>query len=70
MSADVLLIEPFLRPGTIIIVDGRGSNSEFIKNNLKRKWNYKYLKYTDQHIFSLVAKSWGTYSDRQLKFYK
>ncbi|CAN1593581.1 hypothetical protein MCEME18_00220 [Candidatus Pelagibacterales bacterium] len=70
MSADILLIEPFLRPGTILVVDGRGANSEFLKNNLKRKWNYKYLKATDQHIFSLVAKSWGIHSDKQLNFYK
>jgi hypothetical protein len=70
MSADVLLLEPFLRPGTILVVDGRGSNSEFLKNNFKRNWNYKYLKTTDQHIFSLDSKSWGHYSEKQLNFYK
>ena len=38
MSCDILKIEYFLRPGTIIVIDGRTSNYRFLKNNLQRKW--------------------------------
>ena len=38
MSCDILKIEHFLKPGTIIVVDGRAANSRFIKKNLQRNW--------------------------------
>ena len=37
MSCDILMIENFLMPGTIIVVDGRGANAEFLRKNFKRK---------------------------------
>ena len=70
MNCDILKIEYFLVPGTIIIVDGRGANAQFLKNNFQRKWFYKYEKQFDQHIFSLNDESIGKYNDLQLKFYK
>ena len=70
MNSDILKIEYFLVPGTIVVVDGRGANSSFLKNNLQRKWSYKYDKMFDQHIFVLNDQSIGKYNDLLLKFYK
>ena len=39
MSCDILLIEYFLEPGTIIIVDGRTANARFLKDHFKRNGN-------------------------------
>ena len=70
MLCDVLKIEYFLTPGTIIVTDGRGANAKFIKDNLKRDWLYIYQEYFDQHIFYLNDQAIGPYNKLQLKFYK
>ena len=70
MVSDILSIEYFLTPGTIILVDGRTANSRFLRDNLKRNWNYKYLDNLDLNIFFLNEKPLGEYNKRQLKFYK
>jgi hypothetical protein len=36
MSADILLMEPTLLPGTVIVVDGRENNTRFLHRNLQR----------------------------------
>lgn len=69
MSADILKIEHFLTPGTIIITDGRGANSRFLMSNLQRGWKYKYDKINDQSVFYLNEKPLGIYNEKQLKFY-
>ena len=69
MACDILKIENFLTPGTIIISDGRTANCEFILNNFKRKWIHYYDKKFDQHFFYLNSDSLGEYNDLQLKFY-
>ncbi len=69
MSCDILKIEYFLTPGTIIIVDGRGANSKFLLDNFKRKWLYKYQKEFDQHVFYLDDPILGKYNKKQLDFY-
>ena len=69
MSADILKIEYFLNPGTIILIDGRGANSNFLRSNLQRKWLYKYLKHVDQHFFYLSDKPYGVLSKKLLNFY-
>ncbi len=69
MSCDILKIEYFLIPGTIILVDGRGANVKFLRDNFKRNWVYRYDKSFDQHIFYLNDPSIGKYNDRMLKFY-
>ena len=70
MSCDLLKIEYFLIPGTIIVVDGRGANSKFLKDNFKRNWIYKNDKINDQHIFYLDDPILGKYNKMQLDFYK
>ena len=40
ISADILGIEYFLLPCTLIVIDGRTANARFLKTNLLRKWSY------------------------------
>ena len=70
MNLDILKFEFYLRPGTIIVVDGRGANVEFLKSYLRRKWLSKYVKKLDMHILYLDAKPIGPPSIKNLKFYK
>ena len=69
MSCDILKIEYFLTPGTILIVDGRGANAEFLKRNFMRNWIYKYVKDVDQHVFKLNEKPLGIFNLNQINFY-
>ncbi len=39
MAADLLAIEHFLLPGTLILVDGRTANARFLKCNFQRNWS-------------------------------
>lgn len=70
MQCDLLKIEYFLIPGTIIVVDGRASNSKFLKDFFKRKWIYKNHVKFDQHSFVLDDPVLGKINSDQLKFYK
>lgn len=68
MSADILIIEPFLLPGTLIITDGRTANARFILNNLQRNWEYCHFVKEDIHAFELVEKPLGKINEIQLDF--
>ncbi len=70
MCCDILKIEHFLVPGTIILIDGRGANAQFLKYHFKRNWIFIYEKIFDQYVLYLDEKSIGPLNDRQLKFYK
>jgi len=70
MVSDLLKIEYFLTPGTIIVCDGRGANANFLKHHFKRNWIYKYDKKNDQHIFYLDSQTLGKINQLQLDFYK
>ena len=67
---DILKIEAFLLPGTIILIDGRTNNAHYLKKKLYRKWSYRHIKLLDQHIFELKDPSIGSYNKRVLNFYK
>ena len=69
MVSDLINIEYFLTPGTIILVDGRTANARFLRDNFKRKWEYKHLENLDLSIFFLNEKPLGEYNKKQLKFY-
>ena len=69
MAADILRIEHFLTPGTIIVVDGRAANSRFLKTNLQRNWDYVYEEEYDQHVFHLNEEPLGRINKAQLEFY-
>lgn len=48
MTGDLLRIEHFLTPGTIIIFDGRAANARFFGSNIQRGWDYQYDADFDQ----------------------
>jgi len=67
MMCDILKIEHFLTPKTIIVIDGRAANARFIHCNLQRQWQYKYCKTRDQHFFVLEEDPLGKYSKSVIK---
>ena len=69
MVNDILKIEYFLTPGTIILADGRGANVQFLKDHFKRNWLYEFDQTNDQHIFYLDSTPIGKYNKIQLEFY-
>ena len=69
MVSDILMLEHFYTPGTIIVCDGRAANAKFLKDNFQRSWRYLNDKKTDQHIFHLNDPILGEYNKLQIKFY-
>lgn len=69
MSSDILKIENFLTPGTIILVDGRNSNVNFLKNNFKRNWIVSRDKKRDHTVLILNDEPIGKLNKEQIKFY-
>jgi hypothetical protein len=70
MAADVLAIEHFLLPGTLIVIDGRTANARFLNENLQRNWRYTYESAYDQSFFELIETPLGFLNDLQLNFAK
>jgi len=68
MSADILVFEHFLTPGTLIVTDGRTANAHFLKENLQRNWCYCHDARADQHYFELLEEPLGIYNLRQIEF--
>jgi len=68
MVGDLIKIEHFLLPGTIILVDGRTANARFLLNNFQQDWAYKH--YFDQDISVFVNESppLGKYNEAELYF--
>lgn len=69
MSMDLLLIEHFLTPGTIIVADGRTANVRFLLSNFQRNWKHTHDIEVDQHIMFLEEEPLGAYNNNQLIFY-
>ena len=69
ITCDILLIEYYLIPGTIVLIDGRGANAQYLNDNFKRKWQYKYFKNFDMHYFELIAEPLGKINMMQLNFF-
>ena len=69
MVSDIIKIEFFLKPGTIIVVDGRAANVQFMQSQFKRKWQYHYVKSIDKHVLLLKANSLGLANDLLIDFY-
>lgn len=40
VAADLLDLEERLRPGCLVVIDGRKPNAEFLRKHLKRNWRY------------------------------
>ncbi len=69
MVCDILKLEYFFTPGTIIVCDGRAANAKFLKDNFKRNWKYFNDIKNDQHIFWLIDPILGKYNRLQIDFY-
>jgi hypothetical protein len=70
MAADLLAIEHFLLPGTLVVIDGRTANARFLQSNLQRNWKCQYIKEFDQHFFELDEAPLGKINGLQIKFSK
>lgn len=68
MSADLLAIEHFLEPGTLVIVDGRTANARFLAKNFQRNWSYLHVPEWDQHFFELQEDPLGYWNRRKIDF--
>jgi len=69
MSADLLAIEPFLIPGTIVVVDGRTANARFLRDHFQRRWRYEFDRCLEQHSFVLIEEPLGKINEAQIAFY-
>jgi hypothetical protein len=68
MACDILKIEHFLLPGTLIVVDGRTANARFLRCNLQRDWRYKHGVAEDVHTFELCEPPLGKLNEKQIRF--
>lgn len=68
MSCDLLKIEHFLLPGTLVVVDGRSANARFLKCNFQREWAYLHDPVEDFHLFELLEMPLGRWNERQINF--
>jgi hypothetical protein len=69
ISADLLLLESTLLPGTRILVDGRTNNVRFLKNNFKRKFKFRWDRYGDVTHITLTEKKLGKLNKLGFEFY-
>lgn len=62
MSGDLLLMEPTLLPGTMILVDGRTNNARFLERNFQRDWTVARDPVADTTTFELSEERLGRYN--------
>jgi hypothetical protein len=53
ISADVLLMESTLLPGTLVLVDGRTATARFLARNFQRKFRIRHDRAADVTLFEL-----------------
>jgi hypothetical protein len=68
MSCDVLKIEHFLLPGTLVVTDGRTANARFLMANFQREWRHEHDEEGDVHYFELIEEPIGKWNRRQIEF--
>ena len=68
ISCDLMKIESFFLPGTLIVWDGLTSYARFVQSNFKRKWKFKHLDNLDISIAEQIEKPLGVYNKQQIKF--
>jgi len=68
IAGDLLLYEPFLLPGTLIIVDGRTNNVRFLLSNFQRRWAYRHIENQDVHLLELCEPPLGALNAAYLHF--
>ncbi len=67
ISSDLLSIESWLLPATIIVVDGRSANVRYLKRNLQRNWEWDTNYENDCSIGILNEEPLGKKSIENLK---
>ena len=68
MGADILAIEPFLWPETIIVTDGRTANARFLATRLERQWQILHDPFGDRTLFRLNETALGLISEQHVNF--
>ena len=68
MACDILRIEHFLLPGTLIVVDGRTANARFLFCNLQRDWRYTHDREADVHTFENTEQPLGKLNEKQIRY--
>ncbi len=68
MGGDLLNMEPMFLPGTMILVDGRVNNVRFLKNNLRRSYNFEYHADEDISAFELSEPPLGKINRNQIDY--
>lgn len=68
MACDILKIEHFLLPGTLIVIDGRTANSRFLVSNLQRNWRHYHDENDGTHFLELRERPLGRWNAAQIKF--
>ena len=69
MSADVLRIEHFLQPGTMVLFDGRSANAGFFEVNVQKKWRKLRSIKHDQTLFIEEGEVLGKYNRAFLRYW-
>jgi hypothetical protein len=68
MSGDLLKIEPYLWPETIIVADGRTSNVRFLESRFKRNWQVMHDPFGDRSLFRINEPAFGIISEEHINF--
>ncbi len=68
MGIDLLMVEPFLWPETIVVTDGRTANARFLTSRFKRDWHILHDPFGDRTIFRLNETPLGIISEDHIKF--
>ena len=66
MSGDLVLVEYFLKPGTVICVDGRTANARFLRDSFRQDWWYLHDVSEDVHYFQLTEAPLGSRNERSI----
>lgn len=68
MGIDLLMIESFLWPETIIVTDGRTANARFLATRFKRDWQIMHDPFGDRTFFRLNETPLGLISEEHINF--
>lgn len=54
VASDLVVLEPLLRPGVVVVLDGQTSTVRALLHHLRRTWGYVYCSETDGHYLELM----------------
>ncbi|MBI2055302.1 MAG: class I SAM-dependent methyltransferase [Candidatus Sungbacteria bacterium] len=55
ISVDMLYVEPRLRRGFCMVIDGRREMTEFLRSHLRREYKFRYRRFFYNSVFELIA---------------